>query len=53
MNRVRSYWLGRTHEYSILKLYCVRPRSHVPVFARPGDNRSGESTTWSLKHLRS
>jgi len=30
--------------------FCsVRPRSHAPVFARPGNNRPGESTTWSFK----
>jgi hypothetical protein len=27
----------------------LRPRSHVPVFDRPGANRPGESTTWNFK----
>ena len=27
----------------------LRPRSHVPVFARPGNNQPGESTTWRFK----
>jgi hypothetical protein len=27
----------------------VRPRSHVPVFDRPGADRAGDSTTWNFK----
>jgi len=26
----------------------IRPRSHVPVFDRPGSDRTGESTTWNF-----
>jgi len=26
----------------------TRPRSHVPVFDRPGADRTGESTTWNF-----
>ena len=32
-----------------MRLMLLRPRSHVPVFARPGDNWPGKSTTWSFK----
>ena len=31
------------------EINIVRPRSHVPVFDRPGANRTGESTTWNFK----
>ena len=27
----------------------LRPCSHAPVFSRPGNNRPGDSTTWSFK----
>jgi len=44
----RSWHIRRNQ---IRPRWWTRPRSPVPVFDRPGDNRTGESTTWSFNPL--
>jgi hypothetical protein len=47
------YFHVRSHfkvEISKANKDSFRPRSHVPVFDRPGANRTGENTTWNFVH---